>query len=464
MYPADFIKRIKSQDYIDADLLMDSMNRPAPVSIRINPAKLNMIPDAAEPVPWCGTGYYLDKRPSYTFDPLFHAGCYYPQEASSMFIGEIFRQLNIENQKIRVLDLCAAPGGKSTHLSSLIGPEGLLVANEVIRSRSVILAEILTKWGLGNTVVTNNDPVAFSVLHGYFDLILVDAPCSGEGMFCDFEVRNEWSVGNTTLCAERQRRILRDIWPALKEGGYLIYSTCTFNPAENEENINWFTKETGAESISIDANSFPGIKEISTGNISCYAFHPGKIKGEGFFFSIIRKQGATPDFNERSIKKSVNLITSSEIKSAQQLIDCEPDSFYKFDDLVYSLAMPVPDFLYLKKYLKIVKGGTALFKSRQTSFSPDPDLALNIRIKKGAFKTMNLTYDQAVKFLRKDSVLPGDNGDGWILLRYNGANLGFGKVTGKRMNNYYPVEWRIRMAENYSGESRLIEWKTNQKS
>lgn len=377
-----------------------------------------------------------------------------------MFIGEVFRQLNIGKRNIRVLDLCAAPGGKSTHLSSLIGPNSLLVANEVIRSRSVILAEIMTKWGLGNTVVTNNDPSAFSGMHGYFDLILVDAPCSGEGMFCDTEVRKEWSVGNASLCVERQRRILKDVWPALREGGYLIYSTCTFNPAENEENIRWFTEETGSASISLDVKTFPGIREISAGKISGYAFYPGEIKGEGFFCSTIRKTGEVTDIKDHTIRKLTNPISSLETKSALKVIDSDADSFCKVDDLVYALAVPVSDFLYLKKHLRIVKGGTTLFKSRQTSFTPDHDLALSVLIKTDAFNTLELDYDQAIRFLRKDSVPSGENGEGWILLKYKEVNLGFGKVTGKRMNNYYPVEWRIRMAENPFGESGLIEWKT----
>ena len=255
MFPEAFRQRIRKQEYINADELLHGLACPSPVTVRINRKKWNKIPENSDPVTWCRDGFYLEKRPSFTLDPLFHAGCYYPREASGMFIGEVYRQTIGEARDLRILDLCGAPGGKATHLSTLIGDSGYLVANEVIRSRASVLAENLTKWGLSNSIVTQNDPSAFSRLPGFFDMILADAPCSGEGMFRDQVAVDEWSEQNAALCSERQKRILADVWPALKNGGILIYSTCTFNPDENEKNIKWITEQEEALSRVIAVES-----------------------------------------------------------------------------------------------------------------------------------------------------------------------------------------------------------------
>lgn len=221
-----------------------------PVSIRLNEDKLpessfRLFRSSFKQVPWSATGYYLDKRLTFTFDPLFHAGCYYVQEASSMFVEQALRQYAAERPVV-MLDLCAAPGGKSTHARSMLPAGSLLVANEVIRNRSQILAENLTKWGHPDVVVTNNDPADFSPLTDFFDVILADVPCSGEGMFRKDPVAvSEWSPENVEICWQRQRRIISDIWPCLKPGGILIYSTCTYNTKEDEENVRWLRDEFG---------------------------------------------------------------------------------------------------------------------------------------------------------------------------------------------------------------------------
>lgn len=304
MYPESFIRRISTQEYIDAGELLDSLQQASPSSIRINLSKWNKWPLDSERVPWCSSGFYLKTRPSFTLDPLFHSGCYYPQEASGMFIEQVFRQIVNTDRYIRVLDLCGAPGGKSIHLSSMIGPGGLLVSNEVIRSRAAVLAENIAKWGAGNTIVTQNDPSVFTGLHGFFDVILIDAPCSGEGMFRDAVAINEWSEENTFHCSDRQKRILADVWPALDENGILIYSTCTFNPGENEENIKWLETSHQAESLELDLSEFPEITKIDFQGINGYGFYPGRIKGEGFFVSVIKKRGdAGKTMHEKKEKK-----------------------------------------------------------------------------------------------------------------------------------------------------------------
>ena len=251
-----------------------------PTSVRVND-KIAYQP-SSENVAWCKSGYYLDERPLFTADPLFHAGVYYVQEASSMFLEQAVKQYF--PMADTVLDLCAAPGGKSTLLSQTLAESSLLVSNEIIRSRAYILAENLIKWGNPNVVVTNNEPKDFAILGGFFDAIVIDAPCSGEGMFRkDAGAVEEWSEYNVTLCAARQTEIVSSVWDALKTDGILVYSTCTFNREENEENVQWICNELGAEVLSIDLQGNSDITKSDFG----YRFYPHKTKGEGFFISVL---------------------------------------------------------------------------------------------------------------------------------------------------------------------------------
>jgi 16S rRNA C967 or C1407 C5-methylase (RsmB/RsmF family)/NOL1/NOP2/fmu family ribosome biogenesis protein len=458
MFPANFTERLKQQKYIDAVHLEEALDRPSPVSIRINPIKWKGTPKKIECVPWSDYGYYLETRPLFTFDPLFHSGCYYPQEASSMFIEQVYKQVVNDLADIRVLDLCGAPGGKSTHLSSMIGNKGLLVANEVIKSRAGILAESITKWGIGNTIVTNNDPAAFSRLKDYFNLILVDAPCSGEGMFSDLTVRNEWSAENALLCSERQRRIILDVWPSLKENGILIYSTCTFNPAENEENIKWLSEKTGADSVTLDISEFDNIQEIIYKGIIGYGFYPGKITGDGLFIAVVKKMDGSSGVTKMKVNKGDNQLTRSDLKTAEKLIDVSQNKLYRHDDIVYDLSLPVEEYISLKNYLRIIKGGTALYKTRKDDFTPLHELALSCRMKKDAFPNVDLDFNQAISFLKKENIKIKDAPMGWILLRYSGVNLGFVRNIGSRVNNYFPTEWRIRMNTPENVQIRQIDW------
>lgn len=457
MFPREFTDRISLQSCIDVPNLLLALEEPGPASIRINSSKWHRIPVSSSQVPWCKTGFYLETRPSYTADPLFHAGCYYPQEASGMFLEQVFNQLLSGCTRIRVLDLCGAPGGKSTHLSSLIGDKGLLVANEAIRSRASVLSENITKWGLTNAIVTNNDPFDFSKLTGYFDAIVIDAPCSGEGMFRDEVARREWSEANAALCSERQRRILMDVWPALKKDGIMIYSTCTFNPAENEENIKWLTENAESENIKIDTDLFPGIQEILYRNIIGYGFYPGKIQGEGFFLSVVRKSGSSEavKLDQKKINYSV---ASSDIRTAATITDNFSDNIYRHKDIVYRLSLPREEYLSMKKWLRIINAGTALYKTRNNDISPVHDLAVSSLIKKDAFPVCELDYSQAISFLRRESLVLKNQIKGWVLVRYLGVNLGFIKNIGTRINNYYPVEWRIRLDESKLLKAKPVSW------
>ena len=288
--------------------LADALNGEQPVSIRLNEEKLpdssfSLFHASSDRVPWSSTGFYLDRRLTFTFDPLFHAGCYYVQEASSMFVEQVLKQYIGETPSV-MLDLCAAPGGKSTHARSVLPAGSLLVANEVIRNRSQILAENLTKWGHPGVVVTNNDPADFSCLEDFFDVILTDVPCSGEGMFRKDPVAvSEWSPENVEICWQRQRRIISDIWPSLKPGGLLIYSTCTYNTQEDEENIRWMRDEFGAEVLPVDAPTAWNITGnlLSGEDFPVYRFLPHRTKGEGFFLAVLRKpEGETVQIRYKS--------------------------------------------------------------------------------------------------------------------------------------------------------------------
>lgn len=458
MLPEKFIRRIKIQGLTDADSLIKAFEEPSPISIRVNTSKWNMIPLNREPVPWCRDGYHLKKRPSFTLDPLFHAGCYYPQEASGMFLEQAYKQTVGEIRNIRVLDLCGAPGGKSTHLSSLTGENGMLVANEVIRTRAAVLTENITKWGLSNTLVTRNDPAAFKNLPGYFDMILVDAPCSGEGMFCNRKAVDEWSEENTMLCSVRQKRIILDVWPALKENGILIYSTCTFNPDENEKNIKWLTDNRSAECIRIDISNYPGISEIDYEGIYGYGFYPGKIRGEGFFISVLKKRENPGTSKARTASSRYTNVTKEEAGISEKWSRFPAGSLVKSDGSVFSLPVPLEEYQRLAENLLIVKPGTKIFAVKKKNLLPSHELAMSVYFRNSVFPTLNLTLGQALDYLRRERISAPNAATGWLVACYKGINLGFMNNIGNRINNYYPVEWRIRMRATGRNDEDLIKW------
>jgi 16S rRNA C967 or C1407 C5-methylase (RsmB/RsmF family)/NOL1/NOP2/fmu family ribosome biogenesis protein len=458
MLPDGFVKRIRTQDYINSEALLKALDEPSPVSIRINSSKWQITPAGADPVPWCSTGWYLQSRPSYTLDPLFHSGCYYPQEASGMFLEQVFRQVAGNGVKLRVLDLCGAPGGKSTHLSSMIGRNGFLVANEVIRSRASILAENITRWGIPNTMVTQSDPAAFTGLKGFFDVILVDAPCSGEGMFRDPVARSEWSEENARLCSERQKRILMDVWPALREDGILIYSTCTFNPAENEDNVKWLIGMVDASTVHLNVDIFQGICEIDSDGVKCYGFYPDKIKGEGLFFSVIRKNG-TPETGRKTFRYSNQLrVTRDDLASAGRMTNFTADCLIRNGDDVTALPWSISETGILLQNLRVIKAGIKIFTLKKKDHLPSHELALSAGLKDGAFPYVELAHEQAIAYLKRGNPEIRTAPSGWFLIGHKGINLGFANNIGSRINNYFPVEWRIRMNIPENSEMEILNW------
>lgn len=437
-----------------------ALQQESPVSIRLNGDKMKSAFDYQKCVPWSGNGFYLDQRLTFTFDPLFHAGCYYVQEASSMFVEQVLKRYVTE--PVLMLDLCAAPGGKSTHARSLLPVGSLLVANEVIRNRSQILAENLTKWGHPDVVVTNNDPSDFGRLGSFFDVILTDVPCSGEGMFRkDAGAIDEWSVENVEICWQRQRRIIADIWPCLKPGGLLIYSTCTYNTKEDEENIDWMMREFGAEALPLDIpQEWNVIANLLAGtDFPVYRFLPHHIIGEGFFLAVVRKpldaESDEPEQLRRSSKKSATekgknkpqAITKEMIKIAGSWLNDAEDYTLSAED-VRIAAYPtrfLDELAVLKQTLRVVLAGVALGEVKGKDLIPDHALAMSKLLKSGTFPSEELTYEQAISYLRKEAIsLSAEAPRGFVLVTYRDTPLGFVKNIGNRANNLYPQEWRIR--------------------
>jgi 16S rRNA C967 or C1407 C5-methylase (RsmB/RsmF family)/NOL1/NOP2/fmu family ribosome biogenesis protein len=494
MLPEKFLERLASQPYINAAGLTAALQQPAGQSVRVNLRKWHYPVTGYERVQWEPDGFYLPGKPLFAPDPLFHAGVYYPQESSGMFTGELFRQLTAGRSGLRVLDLCGAPGGKSTHLSSLIGDDGLLVANEVIGSRAAVLAENITKWGMGNTVVTQSDPSRFAALPGFFDVIVADAPCSGEGMFRSPVAVQEWSLSNARLCSERQRRIVMEAWQALRPGGIFIYSTCTFNPAENEHNVSWLGESTGAESLAADISGLYGITEIRYKGVTGYGFHPGRVRGEGFFIAALRKpsqggddecpnneipgsgdrsfgsrntgslnpggredriQGSRENRKTGSRHPGGNMSRDSRAgmqpsakayEVAESLASFGRERLTVSDGRIIALAADAGLISQLSGSLNVIKYGTMIGDIKNSILIPANDLAMSVRRIPGTFAEHDLSRDEALAYLRLEPMRPERMPEGRVLVRYRGVALGFVNNLGSRVNNGYHRQWRLRMA------------------
>lgn len=387
MFTAEFVKMMNGNlGERRASAILEALGGEPVVSVRINPFKITLErlrehfgPIAGEAVPWAADeAFYLTERPSFTLDPLFHAGAYYVQEASSMFVGQLFDAASGElgEEALKVLDLCAAPGGKTTQILSHLKGNGHLVANEVIGSRVPILAENVAKWGCGNVTVANSDASCFGKSAGgrgglSYDIIVTDVPCSGEGMFRKGEqAQDNWSVNNVMLCAARQKRIVSDVWPALREGGFLLYSTCTFNRYEDEDNVDWVCNELGAECL------------------QQRHFYPGEDMGEGFFAALLRKNG---DFRPQRDRKQVK------------------PSYRVYESLF-----------------------------------PQADEALSVSLDRSRYPVVELSREDALKFLAKEPLVFENLPVGLILLTYKDIALGFVKNLGRRSNNLHPSPRRIK--------------------
>lgn len=430
-----------------------SVNQSPRTSIRLNLAKPTEVDWPKSQIPWSTNGFFLEERPSFTLDPAFHAGAYYVQEASSMFVEHLLEELQVP--KGIYLDLAAAPGGKSTILSSYLGNEGLLVANEVIQARAQVLKENAVKWGLGNIVVTNNDPDHFGPLEGFFDLVLVDAPCSGEGMFRkDPQAREEWTVDHVTLCASRQKRIMDKAGALVKGGGYLIYSTCTFNKQENEDMVRFLTEEFAFEPVRISLipewNLVESEVDTPDGTFFGYRFYPHRVEGEGFFITVLKRPESATSQEPGRIKDFRHSVLKSLGEKEEKSYELElgldgSGKYYTLNDSIFRINREFyRHFERISQHLSLRYFGVELGKKQKNDWIPSHEWALSILPKLG-FQLFELTPDQALDFLRKnESTLP-DLPIGWVLVTYRRLPLGWVKNLGNRHNNYYPKEWRIRM-------------------
>lgn len=467
--PEDFIKQTEAA--MGGELwhtMAQGLAGDAPVSIRLNPLKCGATGCGAAGydgrVPWCDRGIYLKSRPPFTFDPMLHAGLYYVQEASSMFLDLIMRRY-VSHDAVTMLDLCAAPGGKSTVARAALHEGSLLVCNEPVRNRAQILAENIQKFGHEDVIVTNNMPHDFRRSGLTFDVILADVPCSGEGMFRkDKAATDEWSLQNVEKCQRLQREIITDIWPCLKPGGLLIYSTCTFNLKENEENVRFISEEMGAQLLEVGTDSSWNITgSLLRGfNEPVYRFIPGLTRGEGLFIAVMRKDGdcmhADTEHHAKKNRKNRTGGTKGTVVKPDTEWLRQPDKFDTVRNNDTFIAIPktwksVCDTAC--KHLKVLSAGVTLGEIKGKDIIPSQSLALSTAINTAAFNVSELDYTQAICYLRKETVtLPPDTPRGYVLVKHKGVPLGFVKNIGNRANNLYPAEWKIKsthVPEAFSG-------------
>ena len=468
--PEDFITQTKA---ITGDELWQTMKealaKEPPVSIRMNSGKCTRMAPCEdiveESVPWCKDAYYLKERPNFTFDPLLHAGIYYVQEASSMFLDTVLRQY-AGSEPVKMLDLCAAPGGKSTVARSILPDGSLLVCNEPMRNRANILAENIQKFGNPDVIVTNNFPADFKKARITFDIILTDVPCSGEGMFRkDHNAIEEWSKANVDKCQTLQKEIVESIWECLKPGGLLIYSTCTFNTKENEENIRFITEELGAEVLSVEADKSWNITGslLPHLNMPVYRFLPGRTKGEGLFMAVLRKKNDGTEAHEHKNKSRRCNENSKNTKSKkatelQWLIGSDDFIVHSHKEKIAAIPRLWNDIYEdICRSLNVIHAGVTIGECKGKDVIPAQSLALSTRLNRKVFATADIDYMQAISFLRKEAItLPPETPRGIVLITYNGFPLGFVKNLGNRANNLYPAEWRIKSTHLPEGHNEIL--------
>ncbi|MBR1804440.1 MAG: RsmB/NOP family class I SAM-dependent RNA methyltransferase, partial [Muribaculaceae bacterium] len=330
------------------------------VSVRVNTSRGVSVPAGVRRVPWCAAGFYCAERPSFTFDPDFHAGRYYVQDASSMFIHHVLRQL--VQQPVRYLDLCAAPGGKTTAAIDALPAGSLVVANEIVPTRARVLRDNVVKWGNPSTAVTSNAPADYGRLTDFFDVIAADVPCSGEGMMRkDDEAVAQWTPALVQECALRQRGIIADVWTALKPGGLLIYSTCTYNREENEAMVEHIMQHFGAESVPVEVDATWNIHPAIASACHAYRFMPHRTRGEGLFMAVLRKPLNAPS---RPLKRKKTKPAKAVVPTRG--IDCWLTSMGDYrlevaDDALAALPTAhADDMILLREQLNVLHCGLTL--------------------------------------------------------------------------------------------------------
>ena len=437
----------------NALIAFSAFDEPASVAVRYNPFK-NTPKMEGEPVLWSKHGILLGERPVFTLDPSFHAGAYYVQDSSSMFVGDVFRKLLAQyglpqGRPLRVLDLCAAPGGKTTDLAASLreacGDDFILVANEVMKQRAGILASNVALWGDPNVVVTSDDPKAFTSFTGYFDIILADVPCSGEGMFRkDEQACEQWSEDNVALCEGRQRRIIADVWPSLADGGMLVYSTCTFNKYENDGNIRWIADNLGGSPVfESPASPYEGVIATEYG----FSLVPGFVRGEGQYCSAVRKHGESAAPSEyRQYKSRPSKDKGMPVPdSLKKLFTIDVNFRQRGETIIALPASLAQEVAFLESGLNVIAAGCAAGTVKGKDFIPDADLALSLVLADEAYPKAETDLQTSLAYLHRDAIRLDDAPKGYVMVTYQGLPLGFVKNLGNRCNNLYPQSRRIRM-------------------
>lgn len=472
--PEDFISYTKALmgDELFSTLEQGLTAGESAVSIRLNPFKCppstrirhNEGEKDSVRVPWCTeTGRILPFRPNFTFDPLLHAGLYYVQEAASMFVDRAIRQY--VDRQVLMLDLCAAPGGKSTAVRAALPEGSVLISNEPMRPRANILRENILKFGHPDMLVTNNYPQDYRKTHLQFDVLLADVPCSGEGMFRkDTDAISEWSVQNVEKCWRLQREIITDIWDNLKPGGLLIYSTCTFNVHEDEENVEWIARELGADLLPVETEATWNITGSLLSDQPMYRFLPGKTQGEGLFMAVLRKHGEAVKREEK--KKGKTRDKGKKNNTKQPVPDAnwlKPGREYTYKTLgenIHAIPKEWEDvYNEAEQHLRLLHAGVEIGSVKGKDILPGQGLALSTMLNKEAFPTVELSYENAIAYLRKEAItLPEGTPRGQVLVCYRGYPLGGMKNLGNRANNQYPQEWKIKSTHTPEGDNNLLVW------
>lgn len=470
--PEAFIRLI-TQDLgqEEAERLLESLETAPPTSIRLNQKKATdaaLLPlQGAQAIAWCPWGYYLPSRPVFTGDPLFHAGHYYVQEASSMLLYQV-KQLLDESAPITALDLCAAPGGKSSLLLDMLPEGSTLLSNEVVPQRAHILTENLQKWGNPNSIITSVYPDRLGRLRNQFDLILVDAPCSGEGMFRkDPAARSEWSASSPQVCAERQRSIIDDIWHTLRDGGLFVYSTCTINRAENEDIVAYILDQYEASAVDLGEIG-GGVWRSPLSSAPCYRMLPHRVEGEGLFMAVFRKGDLQELYRTNEAKKSKTRLkpkgTPSDIPQEVKGWLSQSDTDWcweRVDEQVVAYPKSQENLLYALRNAKItpLSYGVPVAEIKGKSVIPLAPLALSSQLSREAFDEVEVDLPTAIAYLSKETfTLSSDISHGIKLICYQSVPIGFAKHLGNRTNNLYPTHWRIRHREQI--ERKLSEQTT----
>ena len=436
---------------LNKKLLRDVLFTLPLVSIRFNPNKnipleaLNL--KIKNNIPWSSNGYYLETKPIYYLDPYWHNGVYYVQDASSLFLEHIISHLKKKQPLNIVLDLCAAPGGKTQIIANSL-PESLIVANELIPNRNTILVENCVKLGADNIVITQNTANQFAELNNFFDLIIYDAPCSGSGLFRKMpEAIQEWSLGNVQNCVYRQKDIFKNIFGSLKEEGYIVYSTCSFSKEENEDQVEWITENYQVEIMEIPIENTWNIHVcINQDNkIVGYHFLPYLLDGEGFFICVFQKKQVenTPKLKEKNLD-TINLLEEKILYDNIQ--DMEKLNTFKHQDTIYLIkTFYEKQIKQLSYYLYLKRIGIEVGQVIRNDFIPAHHLLMNSSIKLKKISSMEFEYSNIIKYLHKDKLEIDLPTNGWYIVTYKTLQIGWIKVIGgNRINNYYPTQWKIR--------------------